>query len=135
MQKKLENITPRQALKTALIVAGVLVAAAALLWYRGRSTAAAVSAGIAVLLTLIGLFVPPAAIVFHRVWFTIAFALGWVNSRIILTIIYFLVFVPYRLVSRLIGRDVLKRRQSPGPSYWHMREKTRQSKEQFERLF
>ncbi|MEO7538916.1 MAG: SxtJ family membrane protein, partial [Pyrinomonadaceae bacterium] len=66
---------------------------------------------------------------------TIAFALGWVNSRIILTIIYFLVFVPYSIVSRLLGRDVLKRRQPNGTSYWHMREKTRQSKEQFERLF
>ena len=135
MKSNSAKVTPQQARKTALIVAGVLAAASAFFWYRDRLTSAIVSLTLAVLLVLIGYFVPPAAIVFHRVWFTIAFALGWVNSRIILTMIYFLVFVPYSVVSRLIGRDVLDRRKPARDSYWHKREQTRQAREQFERLF
>lgn len=49
---------------------------------------------------------------------TIAFALGYVNSRILLTLIFFLMFVPYRLLSRLFGRDPLSRRGAKRESYW-----------------
>jgi hypothetical protein len=135
MQKDLKNVTVREARKTTLVVAAVLAALAIFTWYRGRETTMAVSAGIAVLLVLIGFFVPTVAKPFHRVWYRIAFALGWVNSRILLTIIYFLIFVPYGLLSRLFGRDPLNIRSAPSESYWHKREKTRQSREQFERLF
>jgi len=135
MQKDLKNVTNREARKTALIVAGVLLAAAAFAWYRGRETTMAVPSGIALLLVLVGFLVPPAAKVFHRLWYRLAFALGWVNSRILLTIIYFLMFLPYGILSRLFGRDPLGLRGERRMSYWHKREKTRQTPEQFERLF
>ena len=130
-----DQVTNEQARKTALIVAGVLAVVSAVFWYRGNIRNHMIIAGIALFLVFIGFLVPPAAKLFHRVWFKIAYALGWVNSRILLTIIYFLVFVPYRIVSRLAGRDPLNLRQPRGESYWHKREKTRQAKEQFERLF
>ena len=135
MQKDLKNVTAREARKTTLVVAAVLLAVAAFAWYRGRETTMAVSAGIAVLLVLVGFFVPPVAKLFHQVWYRIAFALGWLNSRILLTIIYFLIFVPYGVISRLAGRDPLNVRGERSVSYWHKREKTRQTREQFERLF
>ena len=129
------NVSDREARKTALVVAAVLTGAAALFWYRGRLTASLISIGIAVALALIGIFVPSVAKAFHKVWYRIAFALGWVNSRILLTIIYYLLFVPYGVISRLAGRDPLNIRSEIGVSYWQKREKTRQTREQFERLF
>ena len=135
MHNPSDHVTTEQARKTALIVAGVLLVIAAIFWYRGNMRGHFISAGLALILVFIGFLVPPAAKLFHRVWFKIAFALGWVNSRVLLTIIYFLVFVPYRIVSRMAGRDPLNIRQPAGESYWHKREKTRQAKEQFERLF
>lgn len=135
MHDRIKNVTSQEARKTSLIVAAVLAVVSAILWYRGNMKGHFVTAGIAIVLVLIGSLVPPAAKLFHRVWFTIAFALGWVNSRILLTLIYFLVFVPHGLISRMVGRDPLQLRQPKGESYWHKREKTRQAKEQFERLF
>lgn len=135
MPNKPGTVTAKDARKTAIIVAGVLAVVSAVLWYRQSMTGHLVTACLAIILVLIGFFVPPAAKLFHRIWFKIAFALGWVNSRILLTLIYFLVFVPYGIISRLAGRDPLQLRQSKGDSYWHKREKTRQAKEQFERLF
>ena len=43
-------------------------------------------------------------------WWTLAFVLGWINARIILTLIFVLILVPMSLVWRLIGRDPLGRR-------------------------
>jgi hypothetical protein len=134
-RKDLTNVTDAEARKTALMVAVVLVLAAAFLWYRGRTTAAVIAVSIAAVLTLTGILMPPLAKAFHRGWMRLAFLLGYVNSRILLTLIYVLVFVPYRLVSRLFGRDPLGLRGAPQDSYWHRRPVTRQAKEQFERLF
>jgi hypothetical protein len=61
--------------------------------------------------------------------------LGYVNSRVLLTLMYYGVFTPYRLFSRLFGRDPLRRRGPAQESYWVERKRTRQEREQFERLF
>ncbi|HEV3471461.1 MAG TPA: SxtJ family membrane protein [Pyrinomonadaceae bacterium] len=129
------GVTRAQARKTAGLVASVLLLFAAWQFYRGRVTATAVLGGVGVLLLLVGLFVPALARRFHIFWMRAATALGYVNSRVLLSLIYFGLFTPYRLVSRLAGRDPLRRRGRPRESYWVERERTRQEKEQFERLF
>jgi hypothetical protein len=131
----LKNVTVHEARKTALLVAAVSSLAAALFWYRGRGTATVVALSISVTLSVVGVFFPGLAKLFHRGWMRLAFALGYVNSRILLTLIYFLIFVPYGVLSRLFGRDPLDIRAKRRVSYWHRRAVTRQSKEQFERLF
>lgn len=128
-------VSDKQARKTALIVAAVLALISVWNIYRGRFTVVAVFGGIAVLLTLIGLFVPVAARGFHRLWMGIAGVLGYVNSRILLTILYYLLLTPYGLISRLFGRDPLDRRGASRDTYWVKRESTRQTQQQFERLF
>jgi len=135
LKKDPKKVTSGEARKTALIVAAVLTAIAAFLLYRGRTTNAWIFGGVAVALVIVGLFVPSLAKLFHRVWMWIAVKLGWINSRILLTLVYFLMFVPYKIVSRIVGRDPLSLRQPAGNSYWHKREKTHQEPEQFERLF
>lgn len=133
--KDLKNVTAQEARKTALLVAAVSLLAAAFFWYRGRSTAMLVALSISVALGVTGVFIPGLAKLFHRGWMRLAFELGYVNSRILLTVIYFLIFVPYGILSRLLGRDPLDIRTVKRESYWHRRTATRQTKEQFERLF
>lgn len=129
-----QNITAREARKTALIVAGALAAAAVFFYSRGRMSVSAVSGGLAIALVVTGAFLPALAILFHRGWMGFAHALGYVNSRILLTLVYFLIFVPYGIISRLAARDPLDIRSSR-TSYWTRRKFTRQPKERFERLF
>jgi hypothetical protein len=129
------GVTDAQARKSALVVAGVLLLIAAWNFYRGRAGVVIVFASIGAALIVAGLFVPAAARVFHKGWMRLAVALGHVNSRVLLTLMYYLVFTPYGLVSRLVGRDPLKRRGGRGESYWVGRKRTRQEREQFERLF
>ena len=58
----------------------------------------------------LALIVPSALRSFHRVWMMIGEALGWVNSRIILSLIYYLMIVPVAVIRRLVGSDPMRRR-------------------------
>lgn len=135
MTEKAPTVTDAQARKTALVVACVLLAVSAWNYYRGRMTVVAVAGGIGLALVLTGLLLPALARRFHVFWMRVASSLGWVNSRVLLSLMYYGVFTPYRLVSRLAGRDPLARRGAKQESYWTPRKATRQSKEGFERLF
>ena len=128
-------VTDAQARKTALVVAAVLSGIAAWNFYKGRPTVVAIFGGLALALVLTGLLLPALARRFHVFWMTIAAALGYVNSRVLLSVLFYLLFAPYGFVSRLFKRDPLNRRAAAGESYWTPRKQTRQQREQFERLF
>ena len=129
------EVTDSQARKTALVVAVVLLLIGGWNVYRSRLSLALVLSSIGILLILTGMFVPVAARAFHRFWMGIAGILGYINSRILLGLLYYLLFTPYGLILRMVGRDPLDRRGPARESYWTKREYTRQSKQQFERLF
>src|SRR5262249_22786604 len=104
--------------RTALVVAVVLGLAAAWCWYLGGLTwAAGLGVGAAVLV-LVGLCWPAGARRFHDLWMRGGAVLGWVNSRLILTLLFYTVFTLYGGLSRLFGRDPLHRRGVTRPSYW-----------------
>lgn len=134
MTKRVVN-EQAQARKSALLVAAVLALFGAWNFYRGRMTVVAILVGISLALLITGLFVPPLARLFHRSWMRLALILGYINSRILLFLMFYGMLTPYGIISRLVGRDVLNRRSRGRESYWIERPKTRQAKEGFERLF
>ena len=60
---------------------------------------------IAILFLVIGLFIPPCARIIHHVWFKVVELISLVNSRIILTFIFFFVLTPLALTRRLFKRQ------------------------------
>ena len=128
-------VTKAQARKSALVVAAVLLLIAAWNAYRGRTGVVAVLGTLGGLLVVAGLFVPAAAGAFHKAWMRLAVVLGYVNSRVLLTLTYYGLMMPYGVASGLVGRDPLHRRSPAAESYWTERKATRQAREQFERLF
>jgi hypothetical protein len=132
---KLPEATNAQERRSALVIAGALLLIAAWNFYRGRTIVVIVLASIAFALVLMTLLLPALARRFHIGWMKLAGLLGYVNSRVLLSLVFYLLFVPYSLVARLVGRDPLNRRKRGRASYWIPRETTKQAKEQFERLF
>ena len=59
-----------------------------------------------------------------RVWMWIGHWLGFVNTRLLLGLVFFLIITPVSLLFRLIGRDVLALKKKQANSYWHEQEKT-----------
>lgn len=62
---------------------------------------------IAVVIGALSIFIPAAARGIEWVWFKIALALGWVNSRILLSVIYFVFLMPIAWLSKLFTKDPL----------------------------
>ena len=59
----------------------------------------------------------------ERGWSLLAHALGWVNTRILLALVFFVVLAPVALVMRAFGKDPLERRRDRRrPTYWRTRE-------------
>jgi hypothetical protein len=131
----IEKPQPGGARKNTLIVAAVLAVLAAWNVYRHRPLLAETLGGLAVVLCLLALVSPSGAAWFNRGWMAAATALGYVNSRILLSLVYYGVVMPIGLLLRLKGYDPLSRRAQPGNSYWVPRKSARQSKSGFERPF
>ncbi len=66
---------------------------------------------------IFGLISPSSLQIPYKVWMMIGHVLGWVNSRIILGIIFFIVLLPIAMVMRLFGYDPLKRNRKGKHSY------------------
>ena len=68
---------------------------------------------VAAVLATMALCAPSTLRSFHRIWMSLGEALGWVNSRILLTVTYYLVVVPIGLIRRFVGDDPLRRTFEP----------------------
>jgi hypothetical protein len=64
-------------------------------------------------LILPALVAPQALAPVHRVWMALGNALGWINIRVVLGVIFFGVITPIGLVLRLAGRDAMQRAFDP----------------------
>jgi hypothetical protein len=49
----------------------------------------------------------------YRVWMKIGHVLGWINTRIILGVVFYGMFVPMGFIMRLAGKDSMRRRYDP----------------------
>lgn len=125
----------QQARKSALLVGAVFLAIAAWNLYRERPPLWMGFGGAGALLILTGLAFPPGARAFHTAWMKIAHVLGAINSRIILSVAFYLFLAPLGMLTRLFGRDPLDRRGPDRDSYWIPRKSSRQTRRGFERLF
>ena len=89
----------------------VLCVVAALLVWRGRVARAEVVGAIGAVLLVAGLVAPRVLKYPSAAWWKFSRALGYVNARVILTILFAIVLVPLSLVWRLTGTDPLARRR------------------------
>ena len=60
---------------------------------------------IALVLAAIGIFIPFVAKKIHWAWMKLAHVLGYIMSRVLLTVIYFIFLVPLAFFSKLAGKN------------------------------
>lgn len=76
---------------------------------------------VAAVLIVPALIVPRALAPAHRVWMTVGALLGWINTRLVLGIVFFVVITPIALVLRLVGRDAMQRAFDRGATTYRVR--------------
>jgi hypothetical protein len=127
--------TNKQLRRFAMIVALGLAVVASISWYRGHTSVPYVLWSGAALLLLLGLVYPPALGPVEKGWMKFGHVLGWINTRIILTVLFALVVTPIGAVARLF-RDPLDRRLNDDkPTYWLPKKSGPGRPEAYERQF
>jgi hypothetical protein len=66
----------------------------------------------------------------------LAVCMGWVMTRIILSVLFFFVLTPLGLIAKIAGKHFLIKSPQEGiESYWRRRKEEAPGKEHFERQF
>jgi|SRR3989344_3062078 len=82
----------------------------------------------------IGLFFPQVMTTIYRVWIAVAIIIGFVMSRIILTLIFLIIFTTISVISKLSGKQFLDLHTQVS-SYWIKKKKHVFSKEELLKQF
>lgn len=91
---------------------------------------------IGAVLIVVGTALPVVLRPVYLAWMTMALALGFVMTRVLLTIFFFLVLTPVGLIFKLIGRDALSRKLDPeAESYWIEKEYLINDRSRLEKFF
>jgi hypothetical protein len=107
----------------------------ALYWYREFPRVASVLWLIGAALVICGVTAPALLTPLERRWLQLGAVLAWVNTRVILSVLFYLVFTPLGLVMRLF-RDPLDRRlHDERESYWIRRPGKPADQTHYERQF
>ncbi len=72
----------------------------------------------------------------QNVWMTLAIVLGWVMTRVLLIIVFFIGITPIAFIARVVGKRFLNLRFEPDrESYWEKREPETRGMERYESQF
>ncbi|HEX9157172.1 MAG TPA: SxtJ family membrane protein [Syntrophales bacterium] len=128
----------RKALRNfGLLMACVLLLVGGWLWWKSAASWPWVL-GAAALLAAIGIVIPAALTPFYKGWMILAVIMGWVMTRVVLTLVYYLVLTPIGFLGRAFGEQFLQlklKRSGETTSYWVRRGGPPREKRDYERQF
>ena len=90
---------------------------------------------IAVALLGLGYIIPAILKPIYIVWMVFALILGWLMTRVILSLVFYLIMTPIGLLTRLLGEDFLALKKSNSESYWNNRDSNHEMNQDYEKQF
>lgn len=121
--------------KFGLLFAALGVLAGAYMAWKG-SRSLWIPFGLAGIFLLTGLAIPRVLRPFYVAWMRFASILAWINTRVLLSVFFFLVLTPVGLVMRLLGKDLLdKKIDRAAQSYWVKQPPGVKGHQSYEHLF
>ncbi len=118
-----------------LLFAGLFLVISGIGFFKG-STWWVWSTAAGALFLATGLAAPAILAPAYRWWMKFAAALGWLNTRVILTVVFLLIFAPVGLILRLFRRDLLHQRfDRRAGSYWMKRRREPFNAKRYEQMF
>ena len=83
----------------------------------------------------IGFFLPALLKPVYLIWMIFSVILGWIMTRIILSIIFYLIMTPIGLITRVLGEDFLALKKVKNNSYWNIRNSISHKNQDYEKQF
>ena len=129
------NASQKEVKKFGILFAALCLGVAAYSVYRGGHVWPWFL-GCSLFFLVSGLFVYPLLRPIYIGWMTFAFALGWINTRIILGLFYYVILTPTGVIMRILGKDLLEEKlDRTVTTYWVKRERKPFEASQYERPF
>ncbi len=89
----------------------------------------------ACLLVILGTFAPLTLRRIYHHWMAMALTLGWLVSRLLLTLIFCLILTPLGLLLRLAGKRLMDTKRDPGRSTYWRRIETKNESNRYEKMY
>jgi membrane-bound ClpP family serine protease len=137
LKEEFKNIqeTKKDLRKFGLNVGGMLLIIAALLLYFEKSSALYFGA-IGGILFLAGILIPQILKPLNKIWMGLAVVLGFFMSRLILTILFYLVLTPIAFIAKIVGKKFLNLKYDKSTNtYWEKRTDIQKITVDYERQF
>ena len=137
MIEEIKNITSTKSdLRKFVITVGiVLLIISGLLFWKGNDLFQPLLI-VSIIFLASGLAVPTIFKPVYWVWMVFATILGWVMTRVILSVVFFLVFAPIRLIARMFGKRFLELRwDNAQNTYWEYRPANKNDLKSYEKQF
>ena len=74
--------------------------------------------GVVLVLLPLAVFAPTLLRPLFKLWMTLAHAVGWFNTQVLLTIVFILIIIPTGLIMKLLRKDPMKRKMLAEETYW-----------------
>ena len=84
---------------------------------------------------VVGYVIPALLKPMYLVWMTIAVILGWVMTRVILSMVFYFILTPISLITRLLSEDFLALKRIDSDSYWNHRDSDYETNQDYEKQF
>lgn len=117
-----------------LLIGGILLAIALIALWKGKVRPWFF--GVGGLLAGLGLFAPALLKPLQKLWMALGLTLGFFVSRIVLTLLFYLVVTPIGMITRAMGKDILDEKiDKSKASYWLARSLTSKDQRSYENQF
>ena len=83
----------------------------------------------------LGLVLPLLLKPIYFAWMTFAVIIGWVMTRVILSLVFYFIITPIGLIARILGEDFLALKKLQSDSYWNHRESSKELNQNYEKQF
>lgn len=121
--------------KFGVIIGVFLMVIAGFLFWKGKETFEILLIS-GLLLCVLGLAIPAVLKPFYWVWMILAAILGWIMTRVILSLLFYVVITPIGVFSRLFGNQFLELKWDKSKdSYWNTRTTKQQNNVHYESQF
>jgi len=127
--------TKKELRKFGITMGGVLFLIGIFLVVKGKASYPYVMA-LVLALTLLGSLIPHLLKPFYFFWMGLATVMGFVMTRVILVLLYYLVFTPMALFMKMRGKDLLSRKyDGMCESYWVRKDNKAFNKERYTKQY
>jgi hypothetical protein len=84
----------------------------------------------------LGFLIPIILKPIYLVWMIFAVILGWFMTRVIISLLYYIIITPIGLFLRIIGKDLLDLKEKKNKkSYWNIRNSEDEQNQNYEKQF